>query len=113
AQKAAASPGLRFGTKDFLHKVSWTFLGYTFPLIGNQRSCESEVLRSNGRSEGPCSNALWRAASEVEDQPALVLSKRPYLLLNARAAAPSIRQRRINVGNEHDYRQRSKWRAMD
>src|SRR5437667_11928995 len=25
---------------------------------GNERSCESEWLRSNGRSEGPCSNAL-------------------------------------------------------
>src|SRR5262249_36569921 len=76
------------------------------------RSCESEVLRSNGRSEGPCSNALWRAASEVEDQPALVLSKRPYLLLNARGASPSMRERRINVCNMHDYRQSSKWRTM-
>src|SRR6185436_14402352 len=62
---------------------------------GDKRSCESDWLRSNGRSEGPvfgCSKSASELKSACSRTIQNASDKRSY----SRGASPSMRERRIN-----------------
>ena len=69
---------------------------YLSLIFGNKEKLRIGLASVNGSSEGAGVRMLKRAASEVENQPALELSKRQRLLIYARGASPSMRERRIN-----------------